>query len=171
MGRKIFDRRGYIGITRSRYKQAEVKNDDFHGIVGLLYIDEVTPLPDNFRPMFADRRWLHIMPFGENYVIAAMVSADGVIINWYIDIISGYGYLPDGVLYFDDLKLDYFVENGSYEQLDMDELDEALETGDITRELYDTAVNAGQRLETNILNDLDKFNAWCMKLLEVFYET
>ena len=171
MGRKIFDRRGYIGITRSRYQQAEIKNDDFHGIVGLLYIDEVSKVPDNFSPIFANRRWLHIMPYGENYVIAAMISADGVVINCYIDIIAGYGYLPDGVAYFDDLLLDYVVENGTYKQLDMDELDEALETGKITRELYDTAVNAGHRLETYVLNDVDKFTAWCMKLLEVLNET
>ena len=166
MGRKILDRRGYIGITRSRYKQAEIKCDDFHGVVGLLYIDEVSKVPDNFSPIFADRRWLHIMPYGENYVIAAMISSDGVFINCYIDIISGYGYLSDGVAYFDDLKLDYVVENGSYEQLDMDELDEALKTGDITRKLYDTAVNAGYRLETYVLNDLDRFDKWCMKLLD-----
>ena len=164
MKRKALDRRGWIGITRTRYKQYETKCDDFYGIVGLLNIDGISKsLIWDIEPGV---KWLHIMPYGENYVITAMISNEGVIVRWYIDIIAGYGYLPDGVLWFDDVYLDYYVENGVSNQYDMDELDEALKIGDITRELYDTAVNAGHRLETYVLNDLGRFDIWCMKLLD-----
>ena|GEM_PF-481867 len=165
MKRKPLDRRGWIGITRSRYKQAEIKCDDFHGIVGLLNIDGVSGESLTW-DIKAGMKWLHIMPYDGNYVITAMLSTEGVAERWYIDIIAGYGYFPDGVLWFDDLLLDYYIENGVCTQYDMDELDEALETGDITRELYDTAVNAGNRLETYVLNDLGRFDTWCMKLLD-----
>ena len=167
MKRKALDRRGWVGITRSSYKQAEIKCDDFHGIVGLLNIHSVSRTKWCYLTVNdTDMKWLHIMPYGENYVITAIISTEGVIAKWYIDIIAEYGYLPDGVLWFDDLYLDYDICDGVCNRYDMDELDEALETGKITRELYETAVNAGHRLETYVLNDLGRFDTWCMKLLD-----
>ena len=169
MKRKALDRRGWMGLKRTEYKQAVIECDGFSGILGLLDICEVTE-PTYWGDILAvdtGMKWLLVLPFDGNYVITAMISADGDIVNWYIDIAGEYGYLPDGVAWFDDLYLDFdMLPDGRYEFLDMDELDEALEIGDITRELYDIAVNAAKHLESDVINDVGKFNAWCMKLLD-----
>lgn len=61
---------------------------------------------------------------------------------------------------------DCFVyPDGTYEQYDMYELNEALEQDVITRDFYDTALKTAANLEHHTINDVAKFNTWCMKLL------
>ena len=159
--RKRLDRRGWIGLKQTEYTQAVIKCDGFNGILGLLDIREVTE-PTYWGDILAvdvGMKWLLVLPFDGNYVVTAMISVDGVIVNWYIDIIGGYGYLPDGVAWFDDLYLDFdMLPDGRYDFLDMDELDDALLLDIIDKTLYDTAVNAAKYLESSVLNDVTKFN-------------
>lgn len=109
-------------------------------------------------------KWLHILR--DNYVITTMFNQSCEIVLWYIDIIGGYGYEDDGVVYFDDLYLDYNVyPDGTYSQFDMDELLEALEQNVIDKSLYDTAVKTAANLEANVFNDIGTFKKWCIELL------
>lgn len=164
MKRKRLDRRGWVGLKSNRYKQAVI--DDC--ILGLLNFDEVTTSTHwgNLKVIDVGMKWLHILPLNENYVITAMISEDNKIAHWYIDIIGSYGYSPDGVVYFDDLYLDFTAcPDGRFFIHDMDELDEALQQNEIDMTLYTAALKAKESLETCLLNDIDKFNTWCMKLL------
>lgn len=173
MKRKRLDRNIWTSIISKRYFQQYVKEDDFEGIVSLLYIDEVSKPsiwedPNNKITVCANgMKWLQILPTNDNYLITAMINNQNEIEVWYIDIIVGYGYDTDNVIFFDDLYLDLIISpNGDLKIDDMDELEEALKQNDITMDLYSLAISTKDKLQKEILDDLSKFYHFCMKLLQ-----
>jgi len=111
-------------------------------------------------------KWLQILPVKGDFLITAMISRENRIVHWYIDVTAGWGYLEDGMAYYDDLYLDLEVQPCGWHKVDdMDELQEALEIGDITKEQFDAAVCTLERLKAWILPDVSKFDDWCMELL------
>lgn len=172
MKRKRLDRDIWTTITEKRYIQRIGQIGDFNGVVGLLYLDKV-PEPsiwsysaELFEACATGMKWLQLIPDNEDYMITAMINSDDKINVWYIDMIYGYGLSDDGVIYYDDLYLDIGIRpDGDYVIDDMDELAEALDEGDITRQQYDTAINTKDKLMTGILTDLDKLYSDCMQIL------
>ena len=171
MKRKRFDREGWLGILRKHYKQVIIDNAEvnFYGIAGVLYFDEVSRATFWGKRKVIDvkMKWLHIMPYNENYLITAMIDEENNVVLWYIDIIAGHGYADDGVAWFDDLYLDLVLyPNGKYKIQDMDELKEALAIKDITKSQYDTALGAMSELRHSVTRDVAAFTAYCMDVLQ-----
>jgi Uncharacterized conserved protein len=170
MKRKRFDREGWHGILRKHYHQCVIDSAEikFHGIAGVVYFDEVSRATFWGKRKVVDvkMKWLHIMPYNENYIITAMLDENSNVVLWYIDIIAGHGYADDGVAWFDDLYLDLVLyPNGKYKIQDMDELREALRTKDITKAQYDTALAAMSKLRCTVTRDIPAFTAYCMDVL------
>jgi predicted RNA-binding protein associated with RNAse of E/G family len=72
-------------------------------------------------------------PRGEHFVVTTMFDDKGQVVQWYIDICKIQGLTDQQVPWFDDLFLDIVVlPTGEKLLLDEDELEEALDEGQIT---------------------------------------
>ena len=174
MKRKRFGAYRWSSILRKRYKQQVFASDDFRGIVGLLYIDESTQ--DTFWELMGmpvevcgkGMKWLQLMPEECNYVITAMISPENMINLFYIDMIGGGGLdEEDQIAYFDDLFLDLIIHpSGIFHVDDRNELEHAYAQGEITKELYESALNTCEMLQEKLSKKLEEFLEFCNRYLE-----
>ena len=134
------------------------------GYIGLLTINSVSDKQvwkyNNKDVVVCDNgyHWLSIMPANEFYCITVMMDDNYKIKVCYIDMIDTQGYDDDNVPYFYDLYLDLVVyPNKDIIVEDMDELQEALQTGEITKLQYNQALTTSQKLQDGLLSDIEKF--------------
>ena len=148
-----------------------VSTDTFCGYIGILEIKEVTePQVWNFHgkdQIVCDRdiKWISILPRDKYYCITAMLDPDDEVIVWYIDMIASQG-VEDHIPYFYDLYLDLVVyPDGTIITDDMDELEDALNQGDITELLYQRAIDTKEELENTLLADIGSFERYTKEFL------
>ncbi len=151
-----------------------VESDFFTGYIGLLHIHEVSESQiwrfngEDIEVCEKGVKWLTILPKDDYYCITAMMNPKKNVLVWYIDMIAGQGQDADGVAYIDDLYLDLVVyPDGTVLEDDMDELEEALREGDISKELFDLAIETCDRLKTGLLSDIEKFMEFTTKCMEL----
>ena len=152
-----------------------IESDLFTGYIGLLHIHEVSEAQiwrfNGEDMVVCDNgvKWLTILPQDDFYCITAMMNPQSEVLVWYIDMIAGQGQDADGVAYIDDLYLDLVVyPDGTIREDDMDELEEALREGDISKEQFDLAIDTCNRLKNGMLSDIDEFQDFtnkCMQLI------
>lgn len=95
--------------------------------------------------------WLQHFPLGEHFAITTMFDEREKIIQWYIDICLRQGVTENNIPWFDDLFLDVeFTPNGDLRLLDADELNDALDTGEISKSEYDLALCESERIMAQI---------------------
>lgn len=137
-----------------------IRQADFTGYIGILDIlevsepqiwkyngKEVTVCNNNYQ-------WLSIMPENEYYCMTVMMNEKQEIQVCYIDMIAEQGHDADGVPYFYDLYLDLVVyPDGTIIEDDMDELESALQSGDISQQQFALAINTSNKLKNGLLND------------------
>jgi predicted RNA-binding protein associated with RNAse of E/G family len=172
--RKRLDRDIWCDITKKRYVQKDGILGEFNGIASILYIDETSKTTMfrydhlTFKACNSGMIWLELIPRDEYYMVTAFIDTDGTINAWYIDMIGGWGMCADGVAYFDDLYLDIGVHPSGYIMVDdMDELEDALRDGVITKELFDIAISEKDKLINGILKDIGKLESDCLRLVEL----
>ena len=77
----------------------------------------------------------------------------------------------DGIPYFDDLYLDLVVyPDGTVKVDDMDELEEALSSKDITQEQFNLAINTSNKLKSGLLHNMNYFMEYTLKCYEMMNE-
>ena len=148
---------------------------DFKGYVGLLTIDEVSQKQvwdykeDKITVCDNGYKWLTIMPKDDHYCITVMMDEEYNVKVSYIDMIDSQGIDEDGVPFFYDCYLDLVVYPDGYVKVDdRDELDEALEKEDISKEQYDRALQTADKLVKELLDDYDRFMDFVGRRLEFF---
>lgn len=108
------------------------------------------------------------MPQNDWYCITAMMNEKEEILLWYIDMIASQGVDRDGIPYFDDLSLDLVVyPDGTIIVDDMDELEDAPEKNDITKEQFKLAMETSEKLRKGLLSDITDFIKYTKECLEV----
>lgn len=139
MKRKFSDRANWRRILKKSYACIPVDEPQFRGFVTLYRIHELRdPLWKEYngrRMCLADRGylWMQHFPKGEHFVVTTMFNDQGQVVQWYIDICKTQGLTDQQVPWFDDLFLDIVVlPSGEKLLLDEDELEEALDEGQIT---------------------------------------
>ena len=147
---------------------------EFQGYLGLIRMKRVTgPQIWHFdgREVTVCRdgyQWLVILPREGGYCITAMMDEQADVALWYIDMIADQGVDPDGVPFFHDLYLDLVVyKDGSLKVDDMDDLQQALSSGDIDQTLFDRAIETAERLQKGLLTDIPAFHSDTRKKLEM----
>ena len=152
-------------------------SSDFKGYVGLLTIDEVSQKQEwNYKDetiTVCDNgyKWLTIMPKDDYYCITVMMDSDYNVQVSYIDMIDSQGIDEDGVPFFYDCYLDLVVYPDGYVKVDdRDELDEALNNGDISKEQYERALQTADKLMNGLLNDYDRFIEFINRRLDSIQE-
>ncbi|QOR35377.1 DUF402 domain-containing protein [Clostridium sp. 'deep sea'] len=177
MKRKYGDARNLSKITKKRVYLKHFNNTDFKGHISLICVDNITePINVNIinKQMCLVNNgyyWLLQYPKNENYCLMSMYNDKKQIIQWYIDIHSGYEIGPDNVPNYNDLYLDIAILNsGEILLLDEDELAEALESGDINEELYNLANNEAHKIMQDIINKKFSIVNTTAKYLEIMLE-
>ncbi len=108
------------------------------------------------------------MPKNDYYCITVMMNDKCEIQVCYIDMIAEQGYDNDEVPYFYDLYLDLVVyPDGTIIEDDMDELQNALTTGDITQQQFDLALNTCNKLKNGLLCDIATFKTYILKMYDM----
>ena len=137
--RKIAHHPDWKRIKASRLAVLDLDEKYFHGMAALLYIDAVMePLTvkyDGHPLCILDKgySWLRHFPQGSQYILTTTFSPDGQILQWYIDLCQSHGVTDEGIPWWDDLYLDIAIlPSGQLFVLDADELDEALDKGEIS---------------------------------------
>ena len=162
MKRKRLDRDIGWGFQYFPYYQLRLDAEGFRGLASM--IDLVSGKNMYWHGKQGDiavagegMTWLQLIPDGKNRVVTAMYKPDGALSVCYIDIIERIEFDPDGVAAFVDKYLDVvFTPNGEYSVLDLDELDAALASGDITKNQYDAALKEGKDILDELCADIPK---------------
>ena len=98
-------------------------------------------------------------PDNSNYALTIMFDDNENLIEWYFDIAKKVG-IENGVPYEDDLYLDMVITpQGSKLILDEDELQEALNRGEITKEDATLAYKTLEGLDKKYVQDKDELIA------------
>lgn len=161
-------------ITEKKRIGKAVETTDFSGYIGLLNIvevsepqiwkyngEEITVCDNNYQ-------WLTIMPKNEYYCITVMMNDKREMQVCYIDMIDEQGYDIDEVPFFYDLYLDLVVyPDGTIIEDDMDELEAALKTGDISQQQFDLAIGTSGKLISGLLSDIIAFKIYVQKMYEL----
>jgi len=161
------------------YYQMHVDMDCFHGLVCLIQLKGGVAGINNGAYQYWNRpkagkvaicgkgmTWLQLIPDGKSHVLTAKYLPNHTVSIWYTDIIENIEFDPDGVAVFIDKYLDVtFTPQGDVSVDDYDELDEALLSGDITKEQFDSALKEGNWILDAYCTDIAKTEAICNKIL------
>ena len=176
MKRKRLDRDGwwkYNKVKFPRYYQFRVDIDEFRGLVCLLQLIDGEPFYWNFEKagkaavIGKGMTWLQLIPDGKSHVLTAKYLPNSKVSLWYADIIENIDYDPDGVAVFIDKYLDVvFTPQGDSNIDDRDELDEAYESGELSKEQYKSAIKECDMVFEEYCLDVAKTEIFCDKILD-----
>ena len=151
MVRKDMLRSDWVRIRRKRQIIRDFAAEGREGTISLLEILEITePLVREYEGrevVLADRGyfWLQLGLQGDTAWYTVMFDPRGELVQIYVDVTAGNDCERENPV-FDDLYLDFVVHGERVYELDRDELEAAYASGEISRELYETALAAGERL-------------------------
>ena len=142
MDRRSIDRPDWSRIVKRTMHRRPVSIDGHAGLAHILIMDEIRePLVKNGITIVAkDMTWLQIALRDTRYWLTAMFDADNRLVQIYFDIAAAVHFDDPKVPTFDDMYLDLVLyPDGHYMVLDEEELDLALDAGEITEEAAETA--------------------------------
>ena len=153
--RKYANRADWNRILQKNYAQSYLDTKEFKGYIALIDMVKVaSPLyvnheEENICIVDDGYMWLQQFPSNSNHAITTTFDREGNIVYTYIDICLRNGEEND-IPYMDDLYLDIVIlPSEKTFLLDEDELEEALQNGEIDQTQYDLAWK-----ETNTLMNL-----------------
>lgn len=154
-------------VLRKDYVARDFQQNGHQGQMSLSILRKLTaPLTIHYPfgdVLIADEGfgWLQIALKDQSFWITAMYDGQDRRIDLYFDITAGNRFDDPDNPWFADMYLDIVSIGDVLEVLDRDELDEALETGDITREEYDCAKTVCRGLYEYLAENQAYIAAWC----------
>ena len=110
-------------------------------------------------------KWLEFYDYSSKVKLTAIYDENSEIIEWYFDIAREIGK-DNGIPYEDDLYLDIVVTpSGEIILLDEDELKEAFNKREMTKEEYENAYEEAKQLMNKLKNNKDKLKEYTDKYL------
>lgn len=152
-------------LMRNTYFE-EVNDDRYVGYIGvtdIIYTSEEVYVPREGRKpeciLASGMKRLRVFPTNTHYTINAVYDSNFNFIEFYIDIVNKVGLNKENVPYMEDLFLDIvFTHKDEILILDEDELDEALDNNEISKEQYDMCLKQKDEL-VNILSNKQESEA------------
>ena len=157
----------YGNVLEAEYKIKSINNVDFKGDVYLnnfIKISEPYFLENGLCIQNTNYKWLEFYDYSSKVKLTAIYNEENKIVEWYFDIARGIGK-ENGIPYEDDLYLDVVLgPSGKIILLDEDELKEAFERKEMTKEEYEEAYKIAEDLieklrgnENKVLEFTDKY--------------
>ena len=167
-------KRRYANNALGNYTQKRVDEEYFKGYVCNLKFKNVEKpsIVNNGIKEFCirdnDYEWFEVYPDNGNYVITIMFDNNSNLIEWYFDVAKKVG-LENGIPYEDDLYLDMTITpEGKKIILDEDELLEALNKGEITKEDVEFAYKILKEIESMYASNVPYLIELTNKFCELF---
>lgn len=186
MKRKRLDRDLKWGFQYFPYYQTRLDCEFYHGLVGLIILTDGEycywdfPKAGRTAVCGKDMVWLQLVPDNCRRLITAMFlprekAIEGKLYPYsasavYVDVAEGFEYDSDGVAAYIDKYLDVILTpQGDLIVDDRDELDEALKSGELTKEQYNDALTECGLIVEQMGKDTVKTEKWCCDLLDIMY--
>lgn len=158
MRKKYADETYLRGVAQYHVVTKELKKQNAYIVLKkIIEIDK--PFVKNFTLIDNEYYIMEYTPMDKLYNARAFIDENLNTISYYFDISLGNG-VDDGRPYYDDLFLDIIYGNetdNTVEILDEDELQEALESGKITKQDYDLAQSVCNKLADEIQKNKNIF--------------
>ena len=179
------------GFQYYPYYQIRIDDEIFHGLVCLIKLTDgeenywETPKAGRIQVTGGGMCWMQLVPDNTSRVVTVMYFPDGQHdterINypepanikyqpsiWYVDVIDGMEYDEYGIAMFIDKYLDViFTPEGDVKIDDRDELDEAFNSGELTKEQYESAISECEEILKDYCEDIRRTEAWCARIRQL----
>ena len=179
------------GFQYYPYYQMRIDDEIFHGLVCLIKLTDgeenywETPKAGRIQVTGGGMCWMQLVPDNTSSVVTVMYFPDGQHdterINypeaanikyqpsiWYVDVIDGMEYDEYGIAMFIDKYLDViFTPEGDVKIDDRDELDEAFNSGELTKEQYESAISECEEILKDYCEDIRQTEAWCARIRQL----
>ena len=166
IARKTMRRDEWRAIEQKDYAQKWISRPGFAGYVALLRIQRARqPLyvgENRLCVMGPGISWLEIAPQGGYWFATVMFDGQGRLFQYYFDLTDGNRVEADGMVWFDDLFLDIIHTPGACPRMeDLDELEQALQSGLISRDVFDRTLREGRALTRGLLQREEALRRFC----------
>ena len=172
MKKKVFSNTYLREADKYQIKFYLDEDDVFVSVKKLVHLTDYFYIENHSILAMADGFYvMEIISKTENYALRIFFDDKKQVVEYYFDIIKSCGIDSESKIpYFYDLYLDVtLLPNGKINVLDQDELEEALEKKDITKEEYDLAYKVKDKIIEEINNGTNKLlNMDHQKYLEDF---
>ena len=179
------------GFQYYPYYQMRIDDEIFHGLVCLIKLTDgeenywETPKAGRIQVTGGGMCWMQLVPDNTSRIVTVMFFPDGQHdterINypepanikyqpsiWYVDVIDGMEYDEYGIAMFIDKYLDViFTPEGDVKIDDRDELDEAFNSGELTKEQYESAISECEEILKDYCEDIRQTEAWCARIRQL----
>ena len=162
--RKDMRRTDWHRILQRKYTCAECSYQGMQGIASVLLLQKVTQplIIEGVTLAKEGDTWLQLAFRDAYFWVTAMFDEHNDLLQIYFDITNGNCLEDPENPCFDDLYLDIVMEpDGVLHVLDQDELDDALNTGEITPRQHQKAMEECERLHRFLLQNGKDFSAFC----------
>lgn len=167
-------KRRFANTVEGDYVQERIEESYFQGYICYVKIKGVQKplIVNNGKTKICIKdenyEWFELYPDNGKYAITIMFDNHGNLIEWYFDISKNVG-IENGIPFEDDLYLDMIITpNGEKLVIDENELLEAFQNGDITKEDVDSAYQTLRYLENKYVNNLDELVKFTNYLCDKF---
>ncbi len=158
----------YGNVLEVEHKIKHINNEDFKGDI---YLNKYIKVSE---PYFLDNglciqdnnyKWLKFFDYDSKTQLTAVYNEKNEIVEWYFDIAKSIGK-ENCIPYEDDLYLDVVLgPTGKITLLDEDELKEAFDRKEITKEQYEEAYKNAYELMEKLKENVDKVLKFTNKYL------
>lgn len=173
MTKKRLTRELKWGFQFFPYHQLWMENELFTGWVAVNYLTEgeyyYWDFPKAGKVPVAGKGmcWLTLIPKGKKRSITAKFTKEKHVSVWYVDVIEEVKVDDDGVVAFMDKYLDVmFTPSGDIMVDDRDELDAAYQSGELSKEQYEQALQEGENIVSELCTDIAATEKWCFDILQ-----
>jgi len=173
---KYADYPNWNRVNKKIYTNKYFNSEDFTGNISLLTAEEVkeklTIKKKDKEIVLIDNnfKWLEIYPENnKNIAVSVAMDDKDKILEWYFDIAKDTLLTEKGVPYIKDLYLDVVLyPSGDIEILDEDELQEALNNKDISKEEFELAYKVSNDLIKQIDGKVEEITNFTNKYYKLF---
>ena len=158
MKKKLLSRTYLNEAEKYRIKFFLDEEDYYVSVKHLIHITENFYITHNILGMADGYYIMEIVPKSDNYALRIFFNEKKEVVEYYFDIIKNSGIDKETKIpYFNDLYLDItLLPTGELHVIDEEELTEAVETKDITKEDYELVLKMRDKLLEEIKNNTNK---------------
>ncbi len=170
MKRKIITKTYLRDVEKYQIKLFLDEEEYYISVKKLISVREKFIIKNNLCVMDDGYYVFEVIPKNENYAMRLFLDNNKKPLEYYFDITKNNNLDEEtNIPYYDDLYLDITYCEGDINILDEDELVEAYNTGDITKEEYELVYKVKDKLLEEINNKTNKaMNLDYMKYIEEF---
>lgn len=163
VNKRFITREDWSRVLERDFNMVYINDGNYAGHVALLKIKKIkeplwtTHAGKTFCIAHEGYSWLQHLPDDEHFGITTIFDEKGNIVQWYIDITTHNG-IEDGVPYMEDLYLDLIkLPSGEIIKKDLDDIENALRAGEITKEMYDFGFTEFNKIYKELQNGTFKY--------------